>query len=95
MPITNEAWYSPYIMTEKMRGHIERVRALREARLTASHIVETIARWRIIPLKCRDLACTYSRVERRVDTSSRSCSLLRSLNPLVLNFNLDLQFQKC
>jgi len=64
-------------MTEKMRGHIERVRALQEVGLTAAHIVETFARWRIIPLKRRDLACTYSggyghehRVKRRLDTLS-------------------------
>ena len=60
MPITNEAWYSLPIVSEKMRCHIERVRALWEVRLTATHIVETFARWRIIPLKRRDLACTYS-----------------------------------
>ena len=63
MPITNEAWYSPPpIVTEKLSGHIERVWALQEAGLTAAHIVETIAQWRIIPLKHRDLACTYSGV---------------------------------
>jgi hypothetical protein len=49
-------------MTEKMRGHIERVRALWEAGLTDAHIVKTFAWWRIIPLKRRDLACTYSGV---------------------------------
>ena len=46
-------------MTEKMQGHIERVRALRNAELTAAHIVETFARWSIIALKHRDLAYTY------------------------------------
>ena len=46
-------------MTEKMRGHIEHVWALWEAGLTAAHIVETFARWSIIALKHKDLACTY------------------------------------
>lgn len=59
MPVTNEAWYSLPIVTEKMRCHIERVRALWQVGLTVAHIVETFARWRIIPLKRRDLACTY------------------------------------
>jgi hypothetical protein len=46
----------PPIMSEKMRGHIERVRALWEVGLTDAHIVKTFAWWRIIPLKRRDLA---------------------------------------
>jgi len=59
MPMTSEAWYSTSIMTEKMQGHIEHVWALWNAELTAAHIFETFARWRIIPLKRRSLACTY------------------------------------
>ena len=62
MSVTSEAWYSTPIMTEKMQGHIERVRALQNVGLTAAHIVETLARWRIIPLKRRSLTCTYSGV---------------------------------
>ena len=49
-------------MIEKIRGHIERVQALGAAGLTTAHIVETFTQWRIIPLKRRDLACTYSGV---------------------------------
>ena len=60
MPLTSEAWYSTPIMTERMQRHIERVWAVREAGLTTAHIFETFARWRIIPLKRRSLACTYS-----------------------------------
>jgi hypothetical protein len=59
MPITSEAWYSTPIVTEKMQGHIDCIRELRDAGLTAAHIVETFSWWRLIPLKRRDLACTY------------------------------------
>jgi hypothetical protein len=60
--MTSEAWYSTPILTKKMQGHIKRVRALWNARLTIAHIVETFARWRIIPLKRRSPAYTYSGV---------------------------------
>ena len=62
MPMVSDAWYSSPTVTEKMRGHIERVRALREARLTTTHVVETFVRQRIIPLKRQDLAYTYTRL---------------------------------
>ena len=62
MLVANEFWYSGPIMTGRMQGHIKHVRALREAELTATHLVETFARWRIIPLKRRSLAYTYSGV---------------------------------
>jgi hypothetical protein len=59
MLVTSEAWYSTPIMTEKMQGHIKHVWALWNPGLTAAHIVETFARWRIIPLKHRSLAYMY------------------------------------
>lgn len=89
----------PPTMTEKMRRHIERVRALRAAGLTVAHVVETFAWWRIIPLKRRDLAYTYSGV---MDPNRESKEgdgpipiLLESFNPLMFGFNLDLPIQKC
>ena len=60
MRVTSEDWYSITIMTKRMQDHIERVQALWEAGLTVAHIVETFARWRIIPLKHKNIACMYS-----------------------------------
>ena len=62
MPMTTEACYSTLIMTEKMQGHIERVRALRNTRLTVAHIVETFARWRIIPFEAQESGLHVFRV---------------------------------
>ena len=62
MLVVSEVWYTIPTLTNKMRNHIKRVRALQEAGLTAAHVIETFAQWRIIPLKHRDLACTYSGV---------------------------------
>jgi hypothetical protein len=59
MPVTSEAWYSSPIVTEKMQGHIDRIQMFRDAGLTAAHVVETFAQWRLIPLKRRNLAWTY------------------------------------
>jgi hypothetical protein len=42
-----------------MQKHIARIQELRIAGLTATHAVETFVRWRIVPLKQRDLAYTY------------------------------------
>ena len=43
MPVVSEVWYTIPTLTDKMRSHIERVWALREAKLTIAHIVETSA----------------------------------------------------
>ena len=59
MLIVSEVWYTIPTLTNKMRNHIKRVRALQEAGLTAAHVIETFAQWRIIPLKNQDLAYTY------------------------------------
>lgn len=45
-----------------MKDHIKRVWELREAKLTATHVVEAFARCRIIPLKNWDPAYTYKGV---------------------------------
>ncbi|CAD6266918.1 unnamed protein product [Miscanthus lutarioriparius] len=43
-------------------GHIKRVRELQEAGLSATHVVETFAKWRVVPLKNRDPAYSYKGV---------------------------------
>jgi hypothetical protein len=42
-----------------MQKHIARIQELWVAGLTATHVVETFVRWRIVPLKQRDTAYTY------------------------------------
>ena len=85
--MVSDAWYSSPTVTEKMRGHIERVRALREARLTTTHVVETFVRQRIIPLKRQDLAYTYTRV-----TDLNRESVQEKVPPPILIFIQSLTF---
>jgi hypothetical protein len=42
-----------------MQKYIARIQELRTAGLTTAHVVETFVRWRIVPLKQRDLPYTY------------------------------------
>jgi hypothetical protein len=59
MPVTNERWRSIRPIIEKMQKHIAHIQELWTTGLTATHMVETFVRWRIVPLKQRDLAYTY------------------------------------
>jgi hypothetical protein len=50
------------VVTERMQSHIDHIQTLKDVGLTTAHVVETFALWRLTPLKRRDLACTYSRL---------------------------------
>ena len=42
-----------------MQKHIARIQELQTAGLTRAHVVGTFVKWRIVPLKSRELAYTY------------------------------------
>jgi hypothetical protein len=62
MRVVSDIWKTLPTVTDKMKSRIKRIRELREAGLTAAHVVDTFVRWRIVPLKNRDLACSYKGV---------------------------------
>jgi hypothetical protein len=59
MHVTNERWRSISLSPRRCRSILHVSKELWTAGLTTAHVVETFVRWRIVPLKQRDLAYTY------------------------------------